>query len=93
MGAPGRLRSVTFIGSPEAIQPPSTAPTSPISSDVTASSAALRAAAAAFGSAAIATPTNDANNVKRDDKPPADAPPRVEAAPAPGTGHFVDRTV
>jgi len=48
---------------------------------------------ATFGSAAIATPTNDANSVKRDDKPPADAPPRVEATPAPGTGQFVDRTV
>jgi hypothetical protein len=47
---------------------------------------------ATFGSAAIATPTNDANSVKRDDKP-ADAPQRVEAAKAPGTGQFVDRTV
>jgi hypothetical protein len=46
---------------------------------------------ATFGSAAIATPTSDANNVKRDDKP-ADAPPRVEAAPAPGTGLVVDKT-
>jgi hypothetical protein len=47
---------------------------------------------ATYGSAAIATPTNDANNVKPDDKP-ADPPPRVEAAPAPGTGLVVDRTV
>jgi hypothetical protein len=47
---------------------------------------------ATFGSAAIATPTSDANSVKRDDKP-ADDPPRVEAAPAPGTGLVVDRTV
>lgn len=46
---------------------------------------------ATFGSAAIATPTNDANSVKRDDKP-VDAPPRVEAAPAPGTGRVVDKT-
>jgi hypothetical protein len=47
---------------------------------------------ATFGSAAIATPTNDANNVKRDDKP-AEAPPPVEAAKPPGTWQFVDRTV
>jgi hypothetical protein len=46
---------------------------------------------ATYGSAAIATPTSDANSVKRDDKPP-DAPPPVEAAKAPGTGQFVDKT-
>jgi hypothetical protein len=51
---------------------------------------------ATFGSAAIATPTSDANSVKRDDKPadapPPDAPPPVAAAKAPGTGQFVDKT-
>ena len=47
---------------------------------------------ATYGSAAIATPTSDANSVKRDDKPPDAPPPRVDAAPAPGTGLVVDRT-
>jgi hypothetical protein len=47
---------------------------------------------ATFGSAAIATPTNDANNVKAPDAPPPDAPPPVAAAKAPGTGQFVDKT-
>jgi hypothetical protein len=48
---------------------------------------------ATFGSAAIATPpTNDAN-VRHDDNKPADpSPPPVEAAKAPGTGQFVDKT-
>ena len=48
---------------------------------------------AAFGSAAIASPTNDANSVKREDKP-AETPPgqHVEAIKAPGTGLVVDRT-
>jgi hypothetical protein len=49
---------------------------------------------AAFGSAAIATPTSDANSVKREETP-AETPPgqHVEAAKAPGTGQVVDRTV
>jgi hypothetical protein len=48
---------------------------------------------ATYGSAAIATPTSDANSVKPDDKPADAPPPRVEAAPAPGTGLVVNKTV
>ena len=47
-----------------------------------------------FGSAAIASPpTNDPNNVRRDDKP-ADASSAqiTQAAKPPGTGQFVDMT-
>jgi hypothetical protein len=48
---------------------------------------------AAFGSAAIASPSSDANSVKREEKP-AETPPgqHVEASKAPGTGQVVDRT-
>ena len=46
---------------------------------------------ATFGSAAIATPpANDANTVRRDDRP--ETSPPVEAAKVPGTGEFVDKT-